>query len=610
MKNFLLQGLIIAAVLTLVVQTITAQLASNEASANKAKFKLACVYPSGANNIWEFENSHKDTGSNPNKAWAYTGTFPYSKSIVKYDSYSMGMLLSYGSYISCTALNYTPKTIQFWIYIPAGTKQDNRYIAASYNTVGNIQLYSDNYIRCNYGNGMCSSYAVPFNTWVMIQFNWNGTNFSFYAGNPAILIQQIAYKGYPQNKMWSIFNYYDWADTYPKAYFDRFIIADYPANGVEIVPYVHTPTPQPSATIYAQHKQTAVMQLTAALEATTIATWFTPTPAHTCAICGTPFPAVFAQVQTPVLVPDADYEAGSVQCPDIITGADGLLHMAYWGSGWKTKGMICLATSPGPLGPWTKHGPLFGNGYGGVSLQVTDPCQIHIGNEWRIYFSKAGNIFYATSTDSYNYKLQPYFNPSNTVLDSSAFRPACVGGAGIDGLGIFTNGPEFWGIAELMADGCPDQSAYKLWLCKGTADALTFTSASQDALEGLDPWYPAESPFSLVTQGGRAAMKVGNRYHIWYGIDYPTKIYHAESYDLYNWYSSVTPVVSYSAHLFGLLGCNQVADPAVIEYQGKTYLYYSAVDNGHERSYIGVSVYNGTLAQYDNCGTTLPPKIR
>jgi hypothetical protein len=257
---------------------------------------------------------------------------------------------------------------------------------------------------------------------------------------------------------------------------------------------------------------------------------------------------------------------------------------------------IALATSP-DLIHWTRYGtsPIIGEGYGGVAHPAGQSFQLHIGKEWRIYFSDETNknVYYCTSSDGYHYKFI-----ATPVLTINQFDPPCTNDQ-IDGMGIVSDGKAYWGLAELEAGNCPDISAYELWLAKDTgSNAVSFTSASGSALDSL---IPAGFGIGTIFAGGRSTVKIGNHYHTWEHVRVPSNIWHGESNDLFNWKCDPTPVVVYSQYMWGLKNCNQVADTSIIEYKGNTYLFYDGTDNADKTGAIGYSRYNGTLVQYDAC---------
>jgi hypothetical protein len=353
---------------------------------------------------------------------------------------------------------------------------------------------------------------------------------------------------------------------------------------------------------------------------------YTPTPGVPPMICNTPWQVnSFVQNQTPVLVPTTTFEggsAGSVVEPNVIVGPDGLLHMTYTGNAFYLNGgveTICLATSSDGIN-WTRYGSIIGGGALGEPNACGQSSQLHIGSEYRIYFSDELHkmVYYATSVDGYNYTLVGY--PLNPVFQISYFQPPCTGSGGeSDGIGIFLGSDgKYHGIAEIIANQCPGpyNYPYALWLMDDTSgNATQFYPASQETLVGLVMYNGSYIPLTSgrITQGGRATMEYNGIYYTFYGLGMNTNLYMAESNDLFNWYVfDVNPLVSWTQHMFGLNDNNQAVDASICEYNGQTYLFYDGTDNAngpygvYPGGAIGYSVYNGTFAQFASCGILTP----
>jgi hypothetical protein len=328
----------------------------------------------------------------------------------------------------------------------------------------------------------------------------------------------------------------------------------------------------------------------------------TPTRTAPLGFCPAPFPLVFTPVQTPVLVPGADYEKNCVLEPNVILGPDKLYHMTYSCNAFSKGGLletIGLATSP-DLIHWTRYGdaPIIGNGHGGEDQGAGMSFQIHIGKEWRVYFKGEANaaVDYVTSKDAYHYKY------AGTAIYPSQFKDLCGSGQDLDSCGIIYDGGLYWAIAEVMTDSCtavPGPLAYTLWLFKSTDGAKTFKLASKAPLSTITstikkPWLYA---------GGRATFKVNGTFYTFPHIFLPSSIYLSKSRDLFHWKTCPVPVVTPgdSGTLLGLSKCNQAADASVIQAKGRTYLFYDGTDNFNASGRIGVTVFPGTEADLDAC---------
>jgi sucrose-6-phosphate hydrolase SacC (GH32 family) len=100
------------------------------------------------------------------------------------------------------------------------------------------------------------------------------------------------------------------------------------------------------------------------------------------------------------------------------------------------------------------------------------------------------------------------------------------------------------------------------------------------------------------TFGGPWLTKIGETYHLWYHgslIDnLPTQIYHATSDDLVTWrQSSAAPILDRSQSW----EVDQVADPSLVEANGRTFLFYDGDDNVGRRAAINVAVADGNLSE-------------
>jgi hypothetical protein len=322
----------------------------------------------------------------------------------------------------------------------------------------------------------------------------------------------------------------------------------------------------------------------------------TPTPGPLPQPCGAPYPKVFKLRKEPVLKPEEPYELGGVVEPNVILGPDGLFHMTYSSNAFSKGGSyeaISLATSRDLL-HWKRwgKGPILGGGKGDQPGVLGMSYQVHIKDEWRVYYKGPGNqIAYASSKDGYHYKR------AGTAVQGAALAKYC--GGGFDSLGMVFKDGHWWGIAEVMGNICPHWPAYMNWLFRSDDGGKTFEPMATEPLYTQRP--DASKVGVRVYCGARSLVKIGNRYHVWLHIDIPTNIYHSVSTDLYNWRTDKVPAIETRGDLFGLKACNQAADTSIIEHAGKTYLFFDGTDNANRDGRIGVAIYDGTLADYDRC---------
>jgi hypothetical protein len=361
---------------------------------------------------------------------------------------------------------------------------------------------------------------------------------------------------------------------------------------------------------------TQTLTITQTYTSTPASAWWTPTPAATLPFCPSPFPAVFTENPTPILVPTTTYEQTWLAEPNVIDtgiiGASDRFHITYSGNADDIGGLqenIAIITAPIPEGPWTRHGSVIGNGLCGISGGAKQSSQLHIGTEYRVYFCSVSNgaIYYATSIDGYNYFLN-----TTPVISPSDFSVAvgCVPQE-INGLQPVYNPNTGTYIAtiEVHTSGCPAGTPpYVLMLVESTDGAQTFHIKDNAPLSGISPYGVGYAP---LYAGGRATFYVNGHWATFPHIDYPTYITYAISPDLYNWqtrglYSLGSPnairVVDFiNTTVWGLTSSNQAADSSILEYNGNTYLFYSHDDNTNGAGRLGYSKFSGTLSDYDAC---------
>jgi len=236
---------------------------------------------------------------------------------------------------------------------------------------------------------------------------------------------------------------------------------------------------------------------------------------------------------------------------------DGLYHMTYSADAFELGGhfeSVCIATAPRPEGPWTRYAnnPVIGDGGLNIYASCRMSSQLHIGNEYRIYFRD----------------------------DDTNNEPAYAGGP----------------------DHCVGRPAYFLWLFESTDGAQTFHSASPDELKGLNP----DPTDTSLYAGGRATVLINGHWHTWTHAGFPSSLYHGESYDKYNWKTDPNAIATPYLNQFGLIACDQSADASLLEANGNLYLFYDGTDNTHGTGAIRYSKYTGSLADYDNCLIVTP----
>jgi len=323
---------------------------------------------------------------------------------------------------------------------------------------------------------------------------------------------------------------------------------------------------------------------------------------------------VFVTSVAPALTPNGTIEQNSIQEPNVILGPDGLYHMTYSGDCFNTDSQqeaIFLATSS-DLAHWTRYGtnPIIGRGFGGAAGTAHMSYQINIGvgraSYWNVYFSDAnGNVAYDKSTDGYNYT---YGGIAVQGGSTGPFAEYCTNNPALDSMGVVPNGSGYSALCEVYGGGTcsgePFQGSYVLWNLV-SADGHTWAVNSSHPLDSITS-SSSSIGAGVLYAGGRSTVYAGSHWHTWPHINYPTKIWHSQSNDLFNWQTDTYPTISYTPNMYGLTSCNQVADASVIQAFGNTFMFFSAVDNTNEASVIGSAEFHGTLAQFDACQNPTP----
>src|SRR5271157_711354 len=570
----------------------------------------------------EFENNTANSGNNGIN-FSNVNSIPFSNTIYIRGAYSIGPINSIGQHVISTSTDNTAyKTVQVWIYaIASGQPAD----ADIWSDGEYCRLFISGGALYYYDPSASPSIIGPFTlttgTWHLLIVNYSASNATLYIdGVDQGTLNSAHVPGYAL-VYYNLGNYYGNGNPdYCNCYLDNFVLSTDNTSGAEVSTVTPNVTETETANMAATETETQLQvgqTLTQAVIATETATVFTPTPGITVTLCSYPFPAaVLTPNLTPVLVASQNYEggsSGSIAEPYVMYCAyDGLYHMSYtantWWSGGPDMESICLATSS-DLIHWTKLGPVIGGDshVAGVTFPVGQSSQLHIGSEYRIYYSHETNknVYYSTSSDGIHYTQVGY--PGSPVCAASALQPPCTGSGGqLDGIGIFQDSVNnYWCLAEIISNQCPGSRDYSLWLWKDiSGNATHFVPASVDPLNSLDPLYPNGID---SCQGSRGVVGIGSgaarHYYEVIGSGLQTILYLGESYDLYNWTVYPTPVVTPFSTMFGLTESTQAADSSVIEYNGSWYIFYDGTDNINKEAAIGFTMYPGTLAQFDDCGT-------
>lgn len=259
---------------------------------------------------------------------------------------------------------------------------------------------------------------------------------------------------------------------------------------------------------------------------------------------------------------------------------DGSNYVMFYTGGWFSAAMgraTCPLTSdPTVTGNWTKYAsnPVLGQGVvdGGA---VSGNNVYKIGSTYYCTFYRTGTssaLMISTSSDGITWTT-----PTQAIAGN-----AFAGFQGWANTAVFNDGS--W---KMLVEGHTTGSAWNI--CYATsANGLAWTVqqvVSSLAVSGQTnyggPW---------LANGGN---KINGLYHLFYhaGNSDLTDIYHARSTDLVNW----TQTGLVLAANLGTYEAQQVADASVIENGGKSYLFYSGVNNNTSVSYINVAAINSGL---------------
>ena len=591
-------------------------------------FLSASTWPSAVKVAFEF--LVPDTTNTGNGAYAGTnnGSTGFSSTDPGGGVNSMGLFDSSSKNLTCNSVNEVIQTLQFGVHI----------VSSGMPAVAALWSTSDGNLMYEYGASTCYFYSPGSGQFACtltrdadheIIVNWDGTHADVYVDGTH-QGQEVSYQ--PTNRNW-VFGIRN-AGEYCNCYEWNIVLSTSNSAGAQISPIVSTPTftltnPPATTPTFTKTPNVAATQTQAAVETLT-ATWNTPATTYTPACPVIPtltpgYPAVFTEQPTPIIVSagPSSSDGGCVVEPNIIDlgalrgisasdryqcvySADAFLHVGYE--------HIDFATAPEPWGPWTKHGTIVGNGYGGVAGNARMSSQLYISGHVRVYFQYllTGGVDYMDSTDGYTFTLVGYpVNPE--ALPAAATGPLCPGGTNIDGMQPFYNNGGWWATAEMQnggscsLSGSPIPGAYILGLFKGNSDASQFTFYSIAPLYGMGP---SPSVNSQTFAGGRAVIEAtsGHIFNFTH-CNTPTFLYCATSGgDMFNWYTYTRYLFDPAALDWGLPPgkVDQTADSTVLQRTDSSggkmvVLVYDRTDNSDGYAAIGYSLFHGSIDNFDNC---------
>lgn len=230
---------------------------------------------------------------------------------------------------------------------------------------------------------------------------------------------------------------------------------------------------------------------------------------------------------------------------------------------------------------WSQYGsnPVLGGGGSGYSGFVVHSHVFKADGVYYCFFAddNNGNLMRSTSTDGVTWTTPVQVIASNAVAWSSGWNNSYIWEEG--------------NVWNMLIEGYSTE--FQITRATSTDKGLTWTFPTGAFLTTLR--------YSSGMYGGPWMMtpiqKRDGVYHLWYHAStavggLPTDIYHATSKDLNTWTTDGSPVFSRPSGSF-----DQVADPSIVEWKGKTYLYYERVNNASNRFEMCVAIADATIAQ-------------
>lgn len=299
--------------------------------------------------------------------------------------------------------------------------------------------------------------------------------------------------------------------------------------------------------------------------------------------------------QAPILRPTMTWEAGNTARISAINDS-GALRAAYYGGPYTSTGRVGIVTSTDGFN-WTRAttNPVIGGGFGGEAADAARPCLVGPGtggiSGYRLYYQQGvnpTNIAVATSSDGVTFTYQSVVIAYNIA-----------GPSGVD-FG-WNSASVYWDTANskwlITAQGASGGGYDALFQSTDGLTSFTYVS-TLTTLEGAIPAYNGRSFF--VPRSGTQSGQIQDFY--WILRNGYTNVYHAKATDatLQTWMvdenavetlASVTTTASIPEP-----APNGIGDTSLVEFKGKVFLYYTIYDNTNLIHRLGVSTFNGTMA--------------
>jgi hypothetical protein len=277
------------------------------------------------------------------------------------------------------------------------------------------------------------------------------------------------------------------------------------------------------------------------------------------------------------LLRDVDLGGVALQEPNLLY-EDGLYKLWYTG-GWRHQ-RIGYATSVDGV-TWAKCpiNPVLGGGSGGEPDDtVGRGFVLKVEGIYHLYYNNFfGDERLATSSDGIHWASQ------GPVIELATLG-AQLGIGGCGNVSVWVEGKKWYMLLEAGIN-----NIWEMWPLS-SADGRTWEPMSTNPLRSMQ-----------IAQGGSyggpMVIKRGGRYYCWYHATpgtstLPTAIYRASSTDLLDWnvYSSI-PVISLTQGWEG----DQIADPTIVEADGRCIMMVDQVNNGTKRAALGLIAFDGPL---------------
>lgn len=284
----------------------------------------------------------------------------------------------------------------------------------------------------------------------------------------------------------------------------------------------------------------------------------------------------------PILSPTEEWEGKDVLEPTVLF-EDGIFKMWYTGG---LPAALGYATSEDGI-HWIKHesNPIYGLGFGDEKEAVRQNNVIKYKDTYYLFYvSDSKNMYLATSIDGITFKKHPEAVLKHDLNSWDANMANSYQWVDDDG--------KWYMIYE---------SQYN--------DSLSLWHMGLAYADSPFKWYKySHNPLLSIQKGegmfgGPWVEKIDDTYYLFHHAavvkdNLPTDIYLHYSKDLQNWYShSSEPLVKRTQPEWEL---DQVADPSLVEANGRTYMFYDGNDNTVEtgyRAWIGYVYYEGLISE-------------